>query len=62
MKKYEVTFTQYYIYEVEAKNDYDAQEKAYKEYEADMRYPVANTIYDEVEVECLEDDDYEEDE
>lgn len=59
MKKYRVIFTQYYEYEVEAKNDDEAHDKAYKEFAAEMRYPVANTIYDEVEVECLDEDEEE---
>ena len=57
MKKYRVIFTQYYEYEVDANNDNEAHDKAYKELEAEMRYPVANTIYDEIEIECLDDDE-----
>lgn len=55
--KYRVIFTQYYEYEVEANDDNEAHDKAYAEFEAEMRYPVANTIYDEIEIECLDDDD-----
>lgn len=62
MKKYKVIFTQYYEYEVEAKNDNEAHDKAYEEFVSDMRYPVAHTIYDEVEVTCEDDNDDEEEE
>ena len=51
MARYKVTYTQYSTYEVEAENEQDALTLAYCEFESDMRYPVANTIYDEVEVE-----------
>ena len=56
-----VTFTCYYNYEVEIDDtlyneDPDAAEEqaiedAYEQYEALRRYPVADTTYDEVEVE-----------
>ena len=54
---YKVIFTQHYEYEVKAKNDSEAHDRAYKEFEAEMRYPVANTIYDEIEIECLNDEE-----
>lgn len=57
MKRYTVTFTQYHTYEVEAENEHEAENEAYKEFDSDMHYPVANTFYDYVEIECNEDDD-----
>jgi len=60
MKKYVVIFTQCHAYEVEADNYDMAFEKGYEEFDEDMHYPVANTMYDDVEVTCLDDDDEEE--
>lgn len=54
MARFKVTYTQYSTYEVEAENEQDALTLAYCEFESDMRCPVANTIYDEVEVEEIE--------
>lgn len=54
MKKYTVTFTQHFSYEVKADDENSAAVVAYDLFEAEMLYPVANTmentIYDEVEV------------
>lgn len=50
MKKYTVTFTQYSSYEVEADNEDDAVAVAEDLFDGEMRSPVANTFYDEVEV------------
>lgn len=61
--RYYVTFIQNHNYEVEANSESEAESKAYKEFASDMRYPVAHTWYDEVEIdydeeeECEEDDD-----
>ena len=57
MKSYTVTFIQYHTYEVVAENEYEAENKAYKEFDSDMHYPVANTFYDDVEIECNEEDE-----
>ena len=54
MNKYNVTYTQYYAYTVEAEDEDEAESLAYDMFKADMRYPVANTFYDEVEIECVE--------
>ena len=56
MAKYNVIYTQYYSYTVEADNEDEAESMAYEEFEADMRYPVANLYYDDVEIECVEAD------
>lgn len=56
---YTVTFTQYHTYDVEADNDYEAESKAYEEFRSDMCSPVGHTWYDDVEIECDEDEDYE---
>lgn len=51
MPLYDVTFTQYHTYTVEAENENEAENLAYKEFASDMRSPIADTSYDEVEVE-----------
>ena len=52
--KYSVVITRYNYYTVEAEDEDEAEEKAIEEYESDMRRPIANTHYDEVEVEEME--------
>ena len=56
--KYTVTFTQYWSYDVDAKTAKEAEDLAYEKFKADMSYPVANTVYDDVEVDpdCDEED------
>ena len=56
MKSYTVTFTQYYTYKVEANDEDEALDNAHKEFVSEMRYPVTNTLYDSVDIECEEDD------
>ena len=53
MNRYRVTFTQVHTYETDAHCEEEAEKKAYKEFEKDMYYPVANTNYDDCEVETL---------
>ena len=60
MKSYTVTFTQYHTYEVEAEDEWEARDKAHREFESDMYSPIANPFYDEVEVECDEEDEEDE--
>ena len=62
MKEYLVTFTRYYEYYVYADNARDAEESAYEKFRERCLKPVANTSFDEVEIECLDGDDEEEDE
>ena len=57
MKNYVVTFTQYYTYQVEADNEQEAEDIAYNNFKSEMRRPIANTSYDEVEIECLDEDE-----
>ena len=57
MSRYTVTFTQHYTYEIEAENEDAAENEAYEEFESDMRYPVAHTFYDEIEIKCNEEDE-----
>lgn len=52
--EYKVTFTQYYTYEVTAENEEEAFDSAYEDFVSDMRSPIANTCYDDVEVEEVE--------
>ena len=54
MAEYNVTFCRYDSYTVEAENDAEAEEKAYKMYHSDCCSSVANTHYDEVEIEEIE--------
>lgn len=46
-----VRFAQWYEYEVEAASPDEAVNQAYKEFDRDVRTPIANTIIDETEVE-----------
>ena len=57
MKEYLVTVTQYHEYYVDAENEDEAQKLGLKEFEADMRRAVADIHYDEIEVECCEEED-----
>lgn len=56
-KEYLVTVTQYHEYYVDAEDENEAQKLGIKEFEADMRRAVADTHYDEVDVECCEEED-----
>lgn len=51
MKKYSVTFTTYEEYEIEAENENEAKQKAIEELEYDRYTPIADTHYDEIDVE-----------
>jgi hypothetical protein len=57
MAKYNVVYTQYYSYTVEADCEDEAESLAYDMFETDMRCPIANTFYDDIEIECVEDDE-----
>lgn len=50
--EYKVTFSKYYTYLVDAECEDKAEEIAYDMFSSDMRYPVADTSYDEVDIEC----------
>lgn len=52
MSKYTVTFIKYYSYDIEADNEDEAIDLAYDEkFYPEMRSPIADCTYDEVEVE-----------
>ena len=53
MKSYRIYFTKYYTYYVEADNEDEAIEIAEEKFETDMRCPIADITYDEVESEEL---------
>ena len=53
---YTVTFVQNHTYNVEAENENEAFNNAHEEFLRDMHYPAANTWYDEVCVDCEEDE------
>lgn len=57
MARYMVTFSQYHIYHVEASDEDAAEDMAYKKFKSDMCTPIANTFYDEVEVEPEDDEE-----
>lgn len=51
MGKYRVSFIQYHTYDVEAETESEAEDKAWKEFQSDMRGSVASTQFDDVEIE-----------
>lgn len=51
MKEYKIYFTKYYTYYIEAETEDEAIEIAEGDFCADMRCPIADPTYDEVEVE-----------
>lgn len=53
MKEYRIYFTKYYTYYAEAETEDEAIEIAEHDFRADMRNSIADTTYDEVEVEEL---------
>lgn len=56
MSKYYVVFTQEWGYEVEAKNERDAEDLAFKEFKQEMMTPVACTDYSYIRIADLEDE------
>lgn len=60
MKEYRVEFVQCHYYYVEANDEDEAFDNAYKEFQSDMRSPVVNTSYDDYEIECLTEDEKDE--
>lgn len=55
--KYTVTFVQYHTYTVDAEDEDKAFDEAYEEFKGDMRSSIAATWYDDVEIECNEEDE-----
>ncbi len=53
MNNYRIYFTKYYTYYVEAENEDEAIEIAEEDFRMDMRSPIADTTYDEVECDKL---------
>ena len=56
--RYEVNFIQNWVYEVDAVDEHEAEEKAYREFSNQMSYPVAHTNYDDITIELLDDEEY----
>lgn len=54
MKKYNVTFTTYEEYEVEAENETEALRIAENKLRSDRCIPIADTHYDESDIEEIE--------
>ena len=50
MAKFEVSFIQYHTYNVEADTEEEAEDKAWKEFQSDMRSSVASTQFDDIEI------------
>ena len=64
MKKATVTFVKYYTYEIEISdeiyesgNNWDAIEIAEEKFKSDMRSPIADISYDDVEIEFEEEEE-----
>lgn len=57
MATYNVDFIQHWFYTVEAKDEDEAFDLAHKEFISDMRSSVACTIYDDCQIECIEEDE-----
>lgn len=55
--EYTVTFIKYYEYTVEAESAEEAVDEAYEVFRTQMRQPVADTTYDDIEV--LDEDGHE---
>ena len=49
--KYRVVITRYHEYSVDADNENEAEKEAIRLFESDMRRPIADTFYDDIEVE-----------
>lgn len=47
---YNVTFIRYHNYEVEATSEDEAEKLAYEQFRSQMMYPIADTTYDEIEI------------
>lgn len=60
MNNYEITFTRYYTYSVEAENEDEAYKKAHEEFYAEVIYPIVNTIYDDCEIWLMDERESEE--
>ena len=56
MAQYRVCFTQRYYYTVEADDEDEAIDLAEPDFVSDMRCPIANTTYDDVEAWKVEND------
>lgn len=57
MANYIVTFTKYMEYCVNAEDENEAEDKAYKLFYRDATYSVADTHYDEVDIEEIDEDE-----
>lgn len=57
--RYQVTFTKYYFYDVEGHDVNTAIDEAYKLFRSEMTCPIADTSYDQLDIEPLdEEEDY----
>ena len=57
MPRFEVSFIQYHTYDVEADTEEEAEDKAFKEFQSDMRRSVSSTFYDDMEIKKWEEYD-----
>ena len=54
---YGVTFTRHSYFEVDAKSEEEAYDKAYKQFYHECHSPIGSAHYDEYEIECLDEED-----
>lgn len=57
MANYIVKFIQEWIYEVEAQDEYEAEDVAYEQFKATMTTPIANTSYSDVIISEYDEED-----
>ncbi len=50
MAKFEVSFIQYHTYFVETDTEEEAEDKAWREFQSDMRGSIASTQFDDIEI------------
>ena len=50
MSKFEVSFIQYHTYNVEADTEEEAEDKAWREFQSDMRGSIASTQFNDIEI------------
>lgn len=55
--RYQVTFTKYYFYDVEGHDVDTAIDEAYKLFRSEMTCPIADTSYDQLDIEPLDEEE-----
>lgn len=57
MAKYNVCFTKYWIYTVEADSEDEAYDLAYEKFDCDMHSSISTCCYDYCDIECIDEDE-----